>query len=560
MIKLGGFDLKDLRALRLPAFALPKFGNGRSSAALVLYPQEVQLVWLTGLKVAGQIRTPINGSDVNALVQAIRQALAAAKLKSSRVAVAIASPDILVRFFKIPPIPSDERDSAIPLEARKYIPFKVDELAWDYAMTAGESAQDELKSLEVVFSAIPGEILARFQNALAMAGLQATSIEPLSQSLARFATTNGQNGKATHVFECLVQIRRDCAHILIAQRGMPYLVREIQSPVQTPGQSAEGSTTLIQRLVSELSVSMDFFKREYASALFDRVRLFAEEDAMGHYVRELSALLPYPVESAAKGFAETEQGVSLSYAAALGVLRASANKGTKCSLDFLQHLPSLVVSEVAVSKSSRMPSTDDLLGLIKSPLTLSVAALTAAILSGLLWFMGNAQIVRMQQRIGAVRQARAALPGAMGDLEAKALQPMQDLAREQLRVIKGLIDQRPRLAEKLDVLPRILPNGIWLTTLNFEHKIEISKNSKKQSQALLALGGACYLGAGDQELRAIQDFEARVKNNPTLQKDLPPAQLGKITGATSPGNNNDTQSYTYKQFQLSCQSNKSGKI
>ena len=73
MLKLNGFGLKGIKGLRLPALAFPKLGAGKGSAALVLYPQEVQLVWMNGSKIGGQVRTAVNGTDVNALIRAIQR-------------------------------------------------------------------------------------------------------------------------------------------------------------------------------------------------------------------------------------------------------------------------------------------------------------------------------------------------------------------------------------------------------------------------------------------------------------------------------------------------------
>ena len=67
---------------------------------------------------------------------------------------------------------------------------------------------------------------------------------------------------------------------------------------------------------------------------------------------------------------------------------------------------------------------------------------------------------------------------------------MREAAQAQLSLVHRLVDERIRFAEKLDVLARSLPDGVWLTSLVFE-SIPPDMQGKDQYRARLrwAWGG-----------------------------------------------------------------------
>jgi len=539
-----------------PKLSLPwKPGAAAASAALVIRADEVELVWMQGKTIGGHTQVALATTTPEALTQAVRHVMSEAQLKSSQVSVSIASVDVLVRFFMLPFLSKAERDTAVQFEARKYVPFKIDSLAWDYSMVSPESAvvsgEGSQGPLEVVFSAIPLDVLNRFRSALLSAGVHPVSVEPLSQSLARLTAT--VNGRTPHVFDCVLEVRRDQAHLVIARYGMPHLTRDIQ------GDAA--ADAFGQRLLSELSVSMDFFKREYPSAVFSRIWLVGEGETVARYQRELSGGLPCPVESGTALLSEMERTLQLSSAAAVSVLRQGAAPRTERSLNLLRRSASMAA--VPEREPIAVPTAVALKELAKHPVTIRTALITAAGLSLVLWVAGNIEVSRVRHRLEAVKQAREADRYGLSVMARDALTSAQQKSHEQLQLLKSLMEQRPQMAQKLDALARSLPEGMWLTGITFEDKLNVSGGAaagknKSARQAKLVVNGACFLGMAGGELKAIQEFEARVKNNPQLQYGLGQVRMGKVDAASS--NAQETQQpYSYKTFQLSCQSS-SGRL
>ena len=52
--------------------------------------------------------------------------------ENSDIVICIPNRDLIVRFFEIPPIPRKEISATIGFEIKKYIPFKMEDIAYDY--------------------------------------------------------------------------------------------------------------------------------------------------------------------------------------------------------------------------------------------------------------------------------------------------------------------------------------------------------------------------------------------------------------------------------------------
>ena len=92
-------------------------------AGVVIRERAVELLVMHGQRVQSRVRVSREGPEASQLVAALQQAVAAAKLKTKRMAVSIASEEILFRFFSIPMTPKPEWHAVIQFEARKYIPL-----------------------------------------------------------------------------------------------------------------------------------------------------------------------------------------------------------------------------------------------------------------------------------------------------------------------------------------------------------------------------------------------------------------------------------------------------
>jgi len=539
---------------KMPHFARPS-KRRLAGCGLVIRPHAVELVSMAEGKLAAHARVPIEGDGPEALTRAMTQALAQAQLKPKRrLSVCLSHADVLLRYFAMPALPRAEWDQAVQFEVRKYIPFKTDTLSWDYhVLAASASAKRDAGSgkdrsrMEIVFGGVPRDVLQRFTEALGAAGLQPTAIEPLSVSLARLRLP--EDDGTPDGFVCLVDVEPERAHLVIARGGVPYLMRSVPLALEPPASGAEAGSagSAAQQLLSELRVSMDFFTREYPSAQIARVVLFGDEPRIAPWVQEMAGQLLCPVELGRSLLAGRVQAeCPLAFAAAVGLLEKGG-----AALDFLRRSiaekpkAAGVSSVPARSLGSLRPLVVHALTLLKEPKTLAATGVSMAAALIACWLLGARQISDARRELQAVGRSRVSVGLGLDGMSQAALAPSSAALQKQLAFLKQAVGQRSGVAARFDALVRVLPEGVWLTNLSFEDRVD---EATGKSQFRLSVGGACFRqGEGLEELTAIQEFEQRVKQNPALFSGSGFVQLEGINAQTQ-------AKYTYRTFQLSCQS------
>ena len=519
-----------------------------TTAALVLRATVVECLVRKGRRVESCTSVPIEGPDDHHVVQAIQKALASTPVAIERLAVSITSHGILFRCFTIPAVPKAELDPAVQFEARKYIPFKITSLLWDYrTMPVPKSNR-----LNVVFGAIPKELFQKIQELLATAGVHATVIEPISVSLARLVPP--AKDRAANEFVCLVDVSGDAAHLAIIKDRVPYLTRDISlatseghapdasPPSGTPAVRAEADARA-QRLLSELSVSMDFFLREYPSTTISQVQLCGDEDALGPWCEPLSQQLHCPVGLGRALIQRRLAGeVPLPFAAALGLLESTVGFGGP--FNFLKQDTAKEPPQAAqASAVQRVLEAAGLSAAWRTP-HLKPYAGTAAVLLLLVWGLGVLQASSQRQQLDHLISAQATTTQRLGTLSQQDLERLKEQTANQVAWLRDVMDERISVAAKLDALARSLPDGVWLTGMTFENPLD----ERGLNQAKLSLQGSCFLGGETgKELSAIQQFEDQLKRNAAFVRGFGSAQVDRIEAETGP-----KQRDTYRTFQLNC--------
>lgn len=555
-------------------FSLTQWLSPAPPLALVIRASSVELLSLAGETLASRVRVPIaGGEDAHLhLVEAIRTALEEAGLRqATRVAVCLPTHDALVRFFTMPVIPKSEWETAVQFEARKYIPFKIDGLIWDYKVLPATSAQQ----LEVVFAAVPRDAFTRVQRALADLGLQATLIEPRSLSLARLVS-GSRDANGTQAFTCLVDVdpttgagggvEAETAHLAIVKDGLPYLAREIgmmsaKAPHAAAGAAQPSASGVpagtgpepidqpAQRLLSELSLSMDFFKREHPASSVGCVYLFGEESRIGPWCRGLSEQLRCPVELGSRFLDQRVYGnVPLAMGAAVGLLLAT-RRASSVALDFMKRSQAKAPSLIG---QLRAPAAHNALATVASPQAAALM-IPAVLLLAAMWFAGTQQVALERRRLEAMVGAAPSLGDGLKAVSPAELQVLQEQASTVLSVLTQTIDARLRLVEKLDALARSVPDGVWFTRLAFSQASRVGVAAPAAFR--LEVAGACFLPQrSHEEQGTILKFQEQLKANPAFFKGFTNARLDTIGEREHAVN---TQRYTYRTFELRCDSERS---
>jgi hypothetical protein len=517
----------------------------KPSCGLVIRANEVELLAMQGPRVLSRVRVPIEGSEREDLGRAVRQAVAAAGFKPTTTAVALPTEEVLVRCFSMPPLPPGEREAAIQFEARKYIPFRMEGLVWEFHAV---EVKDPPK-LDVVFLAIQREVLQTIREVLEEAGVEPVRMEPRSVSLSRLAAKAGGRGAEGSGFVCVVEMAQHEAHLVIAKGGVPYLTRDVHFAGEggTAGPSGGGakSESDFQRLVSELRVSLDFFTREHPATVISKVILVGEEERVASWHPALVGALGSLVEVGRTLLGRRLGGeLPLSLASAVGLLkgRQEAHGGAAWG-DLLRRS----LTEPSRAGGRRIPPViGELARQFSSARGMAVGAMAAGILF-LVWLFGWHQVGTAQGRLAELIRQRPMLIEPIPEVDDEGLAALTAQVQERRELLRRLVVQRVGVTAKLDALPRVLSDGMWLTGLAFEEWPDEAGRSRLSLKA----NGACYLAQAGKELGAIRAFEDGVKRHAELVSGFTVARVEQINEQAY---QSGRRTGSYRTFQLHCRS------
>jgi len=531
----------------------------KSHIGLVIHPQAIEVVtvkptlWGARLGQFARVLLPVEAgssteSEDQAISQAIHEALAICQARGREVAVSIPGRDVLLRSFTLPLLPRQEWEQAVQFEVRRYIPFKVDELTWNYHAIEHRPT----KQLAVVFVGIRNEVFARIQHWLAEAGVMPTTIEALSVSLARVVGMappfvnkgRGRGPKASRdSFVGIVDLEQDAAHITIMKDQVPYLSRDVSLGARSerPLERPEGQARLdgiAELLLSELRVSFGFFTHEHLGASISKVLLFGDESLIAPWCSWLSEQLRCPVELGALPVEVPvgQPAASLLFAAAVG-LAMKGLRGAKVKLDFLARS-----RRVSAGQKSPKPIVPFLWS-IRRHIAVQVGLATACLLA--LSWISNRGIMAVRSQLERTIQSS---PRVGWGLEHKTLPELQELQQQvdtRLAVLRSTIQQRVSVAEKLDALAKALPDGMWLDGISYQDRLDTAG----ANQISLTLRGSCFLPGRSDELEVISEFAHRIKQDQSFFQGFTTAQLGEVTQAAD-----HARAYSYRTFRLNCSS------
>jgi len=219
------------------------------------------------------------------LVAFMQKALRDSHVDTRKIVVALPSKDLIIRFFEMPQIPKSEIVAGINFEMKKYVPFKVEDLSYDFQ----HRVRPRANILEVILCGMRREGLNRYQNLFKQLSLDVVAFEPSLFSLFRLLAVRGKiSSNKSYV---ILEVDEDEADILIVDKGFPYFTRDIR--LVGVGRSSGGQKDaegMLDRLVNEVRVSMDYFRRQFMKKDVDEMLILAREGAKEwgeHFHREL---------------------------------------------------------------------------------------------------------------------------------------------------------------------------------------------------------------------------------------------------------------------------------
>jgi Tfp pilus assembly PilM family ATPase len=130
------------------------------------------------------------------LIAFLQKGLRDSKMEATSAVISLPPKDLIIRFFEMPNIPRREIAAGINFEIKKYIPFKIEELAYDYQYNVKAKAN----IIEVILCGMKQAPLDSYSNLLQQVNFAAQAYEPGLFSLFRFLVVKGKiNNQKSYV-------------------------------------------------------------------------------------------------------------------------------------------------------------------------------------------------------------------------------------------------------------------------------------------------------------------------------------------------------------------------
>lgn len=183
---------------------------------------ELEKVGVASIYPSGE-RPADAGSQTKAKIEAVKRAIAEAKITVKNTVSAVSGESIIVRYLQLPKMPEDELKKALQWEAEEYIPFRLDEVNLDSSIL-GVNAHDPEK-LDVLLVSAKKDLVQSHVSILREAGLSPQIVEVDSFAFLNCYETN--YGSSGNEAVALINLGAEITGICIYHNGVSRFSRDI---------------------------------------------------------------------------------------------------------------------------------------------------------------------------------------------------------------------------------------------------------------------------------------------------------------------------------------------
>ena len=453
-----------------------------------------------------RISPEVKGKKEERIAKAILKALDESEIKAKEVITTLPPEDVTVRYFRMARLPKREWDKGVRFEAKKYIPFKLEEITSDFQVAAPRGA----KEMGVTFVAAEKSALTQHLSILQKVGLKAKVIEaaPFSLMSVFHLTKEIEKGKTT----AIVNINVEGATISILKDKVLYLTRTV-TLAKAP---EEPGKLVFENLLSELNLSFDYYKKHFPGEKVEKMILCGEgsfegwDELLG---RELN--LPVTVGDFRRGIQKADE-VPTEVVPKLAVCCGLALRG-------LVRPPvkvDLFLRKEAVPVAAPLPKEQ-----IRKIISIEVVACGLLLLA--IYFGMFTQVAKVRRQLDEVRAARPTIKAKlMVDLlSVKELGKFRDGLTERLEVLQTLIDRRVYWTLKLNELAKVMPEGTWLKRISLEERAMERGRIVERS---LTLEGGAYSTDKSKEMEMVNGLLPTLRDDEPFFKGFQTIELSSI--------------------------------
>ncbi|MDD5246986.1 MAG: pilus assembly protein PilM, partial [Candidatus Omnitrophica bacterium] len=262
-------------------------------------PTTICLVETTGKKIINAVkipRTALSQDDLEEkvpeevkLVAVFSDEFRNSNIQAQEATLALSGKDLIVRTFELPVLPANELDNAITFEAKKYIPFKAEDLVSDFQVEFDKKTKKNI----VLYIGIRKDILDKYFAIFKQLGIKLSNVDYSAFSVLRMLKLAGAGQSGVIGLMSMDSQEDDEANFMVLDNGFPVFSRDITlaSPAEGAGLPAETTREqLLDKLKTELRISLDYYNRKFPQKKIVNMFFITDENLryeLEFFVREM---------------------------------------------------------------------------------------------------------------------------------------------------------------------------------------------------------------------------------------------------------------------------------
>lgn len=476
-------------------------------------PKVISLVNTDGKKLVGNVNIPLNSlSDPNHLEEKVPEQLKMAILIKEELRknaidaksadIVLPGKDLIIRTFHMPLLSSAELFNAVRFEAKKYIPFKVEDLVSDFQVKMDSSVRKNF----VLFVGIKKENLDKYVSVMNQLNFKINSVEYAGFSILRLLKTASIKEKGIVAVVNVDLTEDDEVNFVVLEDGFPLFSRDItltaESSQDVMNAAKPALSDNIEKLKIELRISLDFYLRKFPTKNIQNVIFIAPDE----HRNELESFI-------------RERGLAAKFVESRKILERSVPFSSSFLKAYAGSISKTIKSQLSIDllpSKAKKKGSGGMGGFSSLPLLSNIkldfkAILLGACIIGLPYLTHYYQKKPLDQQLEVTRGNRPKVTVVDAEAGYEDLKAIDGQYKEKIKTIKALLKDRVFLTSPLDTMPRIVPKGLWLTGMTFR---------REGNAMVLYLSGSVYLGESSQEMEAVNKFVSDLRNDPQFLRNF----------------------------------------
>jgi Tfp pilus assembly PilM family ATPase len=469
--------------------------------------KDINLVETSGNKIINNIRLPHPKLEISELEEKVpadvkimallKDAFRSYRINAGEATFCISGEDLVIRTFEIPLLPLSELRGGVNFEAKKYIPFKLEDLDYDFQVLFNKKNKTNL----VLFVGIKKEILANYISFAKQLNLKILALEYSAFSVLRFLKLAGLNDSGVIASLCFDLNNEDEANFTVYENGFSLFSRDFDFVGEPAGFEQTAETDLLQKqekLKNEIRNSFDYYNRKFPDKDVKKIFVVSDKESnLGLKSFFAETAIPVKIVETQKVLGKTNIYSSMLVKSFAAALFKSAPLKIKINL---------VGSRLKAARAAAAVGNPlALLEGVKIDLKyifLGVVVCIAVFGHGLI------RTQTTQQDLDAIKNKRIKISTAVAS--DQELAGVNSRYKKKVAALDNLVKNQMYLTPLLSTIPRALPKGVWLESFN------LSQNKGEPLQ--LVLNGQVYLENSDQEFESVNIFITNLKKDPVFSK------------------------------------------